>query len=182
MYYNGRKMLKKAFKKKQVEGSVTGTDKSKGLLSRLKPKGKKQSLIALVIVLLLFGGLAYWLVKQQGDSLACSGRNNQISYDAVGAMNPANTKSLEIVTDKIRVRKGYQEDPNCLYPIVTYYIYKNDAAKANENLSLLEKASQKNGKLSEAYDGLPGIDGLKQQVETINSINEQIKTNAQFFN
>lgn len=54
-------------------------------------------------------------------------------------LSPDKTAQLQKIVDKIKKTDKYTLDPNCLYPMVFYYIKIGDPANAQTNLDLLKR-------------------------------------------
>jgi hypothetical protein len=155
---------------------------------RNKKKLLQQALIALVAVLVIV--LCFIWYKHVHDrrvvvasEQACITGSNETTlkqaYKAIAAPNVVTQKQL---ITKLQMIPNYQKDPDCLYPIVMYYINVDDPQAASTNLNLL--ANVYNPKKGYGYfPGYPieSIATLKQDVATLQLNVKQSKNNVETF-
>jgi hypothetical protein len=99
--------------------------------------------------------------------------------DVYEALKTPDITKLKPYVDKIQLIPGYQNDSNCLYPIVIYQINRGDPAAAKNALELLKKAYDKNI----GYDPLYGPSTKSpEQFDAVVTymLEEQARTAKQF--
>lgn len=135
-----------------------------------------------VVLLLVVAGTVIYTNRKQSVSGVCS--NNQALIDtAAAALDPSKIPELAQVVSKIQSISGYESDPNCLYPIVEYYVYTNDASAAKSSLTQLEAVYDPQVGLAPQYSlGFTSIDNLKQQIGFVEKFNADLQNNAIYSN
>lgn len=143
---------------------------------------KLGGILLIVLVAVVAGGaLVYALLaykKQQSQSVCTSGGSNSLARQAATVFSPADHKKLKTITDTIQSKKGYEEDPNCLLPIVMYHVYLQSEKNAKDNLAKLEKVYDPTVGFNEAYDlWVENIEYVRARVSTVSKQSEEINKN-----
>jgi len=128
---------------------------------------------AIVAVLLLSGGIAWWLGHRNSEvadtsNYTCS--NETIKSASTYITKYDSGKYYSLVTE-IMKHPTYKKDINCLYIVTRYYIMVGRGGDAQTNLNLLKIALPKSNGYSIYFNPLPmtldamqtSIDVFKQQ-------------------
>lgn len=136
-----------------------------------------------VVVLFLFAAVTViYTNRKQTVSGVCS-RDQALIDAAATALDPSKIPELAQVVSKIQSISGYESDPNCLYPIVEYYVYTNDATAAKSSLIQLEAVFDSQVGLAPQYSSVfVSIDNLKQQIGFVEQFNADLQNNAIYSN
>ena len=160
--------------------------------SSRKGTTRKRSLVLTVIFLctiLIFSAAfaVYFKSKNNQKNEKITKITNQCSSDqqkpllkdVYEALKTPDITKLKPYVDKIQLIPGYQNDSNCMYPIVIYQINRGDPDAAKDALELLKKVYDKNI----GYDPLYGPITLspEQLDEVVTSmLKQQARTAKQF--
>ena len=152
--------------------------------SSRKGTPRKRSLVLTVIFLctiLIFSATfaVYFKSKNNQKNEKITKITNQCSSDqqkpllkdVYEALKTPDITKLKPYVDKIQLIPGYQNDSNCMYPIVIYQINRGDPDAAKDALELLKKVYDKNT----GYDSLYGpiTKSPEQFDEVVTSMLEQ---------
>ena len=110
--------------------------------------------------------------KNEKITNQCSSEQQKpLLKDVYEALKTPDITKLKPYVDKIQLIPGYQNDSNCMYPIVIYQINRGDPAAAKDALELLKKVYDKNT----GYDSLYGpiTKSPEQFDEVVTSMLEQ---------
>ncbi|MGH9857603.1 MAG: hypothetical protein ACRD4B_07155 [Acidobacteriota bacterium] len=109
---------------------------------KLSQKQKVAVVASAVVVLGALAGLALYLTRDKPAPPVAPGP--KCTYRMLEAAKPnfdaKKVAELEPQVKEIEAIPGYDQDANCLYVALTYYINISDAAKARELFGKLEKA------------------------------------------
>ena len=152
----------------------------------------KKALIFFTIPLILLGitvaSLWYFKSSNSNNSTQLVVDNNQCTNDSIRSTKLKNIKiiiennkpeELKKIVDEITSISGYQNDQNCLYPIVKYYLLIGDSGKAREYFNLYNKVYTSSEKYFILYG--PGLEDpifLKNQVEFSEKLKKEAEKNA----
>lgn len=173
--------------KKPSKVVVSGDIKRSGL--RLPKLSKK----ILVIGLACLGGLVFIVLtvaltrsvlNNKDDSVqrmaVCTTKaSNNIAVEASRFLPPSQYKQLKVVNDKIQKLPNYEKDPNCLFPIVQYYVYTNDEKNAKlyyNKLVLVYDSKTGFDKYYTAY--AKNLDDVKKSIDNVVAYNQQAQKNV----
>lgn len=172
---------------KNKMNDISTEDKKDSQVVASKPKRRFNAkklwviLLGVLIVVIAGGAVVYALLtykKQQSQSVCTSGGSNSLARQAATVFNPADYKKLKTVTDTIQTKKGYEEDPNCLLPIVMYHVYLQSEKNAKDNLAKLEKVYDPKVGFDPAYDlWVENIESVRSRVDTVSKQSQEIKKN-----
>lgn len=100
----------------------------------------------ILLCVLLLGIIAWGVMQKKTDDKtveACSDESDgSLLSDAREALEPSNPdrlNQLTAVAEKIKQTEDHENDANCLFPIVSYYILLSDIPHAEEYYAKLEK-------------------------------------------
>lgn len=105
---------------------------------RLPRLHKKQLLLTIVLLLVVGGAGAYYFLNRKEEKKVA---NNQCSTqfvqdtvlrDAYPVLQSQNVDTISGLVKKIEAIPGYENDPNCMYPIVKYQILRGDPVLAQK--------------------------------------------------
>ena len=145
-----------------------------------------KKILKYVLVILIIGivGLGAKYLKGQYDSThMCNGRENSPIYvEAANNLTQTKYQELEKTIQKIKKQDSYQKDPNCLYPIVGYYVIVGEVSNAKTAYSELEKVYNADRKFVKVYGPtVTTVNDVKAQIDTLDKVNEQFINNRQFY-
>jgi len=111
---------------------------------------------------------------------ACSSTaSGNVLQQAAGEISSTNVVQLQTSVTKIMGLPNYQQDPNCLYVIVKYYLVGGNGSQAQKYLTLLNKvynpAVGYSSKLGSPTDD-PSV--LQEEVNVANQTSAQIQSQA----
>jgi hypothetical protein len=114
----------------------------KKLLRQIKGHRRFKPIAVAVLVLVIFAGVVAYLGRDKEQPIAIP-EGPKCSYSVLEKakpnFDPKNVAKLEPQIHEIEKIPGYDEDPNCLYVSLTYYINISDAAKSREVYDKLTK-------------------------------------------
>ena len=139
---------------------------------------KREWFFGLVVVFVL-AIIASQVVSLHNSKTKCG---KSILQEAATSMNSISHLGLQQTAIKIQKIKNYQQDANCLYPVVTYYIDIGDPTNARIYLTDLEKAFDRKKSFS-PYLGskLKDITTIEGDVAFLQNHQKVIITNIQTF-
>lgn len=140
-------------------------------------RNKKIILIGLVLVLLMSTAVGYWRydsIKKNSISSYCNGKqDNPLYAEAAGLIDPAKVTQLGSLVKRIEGYQGYQKELNCLIPVVYYYVYAGDEAKAKSNFELLKPLYTNRSKVADVYKVRPiSLEDIKINVDSVAEANK----------
>lgn len=154
----------------------------KALLTKIwHNKQTRLILIGMFLVLVLAGGYALFsrhaeLAKTPGT--ACTNNPNGVLKEAAKFLEPSKSADLKKTINKIQTIKGYEKDPNCLNPIVTYYINVSDYQNAKFYMDMLEKRYATNSSFSNQLgSGVKNIATLRSDIAFLKKVVESKQKN-----
>ena len=173
---------------KMSENTAGNKTKKVTSLSR-KATPRKRSLVLTVIFLctiLIFSATFAFYFKSKNNqknekitNQCSSDQQKPLLKDVYEALKTPDITKLKPYVDKIQLIPGYQNDSNCIYPIVIYQINRGDPDAAKDALELLKKVYDKNI----GYDPLYGpITQSPEQFDEVVTymLEEQARTAKQF--
>lgn len=141
-------------------------------------------LLGVVLVVVAAGGV-YWAYQyntQRKHPIICSADDNGLAVQASAALEDGkDINELKNLVEKIQSTTNYQQDPNCLYPIVQYYIMTNNQSEAQKYLDELKLVYKQEGDIYPLYSPPNELQSLQDQINNLTQINESIKANTTFF-
>ena len=143
MYYN---VLNMVFRKRKTSaGAVPGEIVRKRRLPIL--------LVVVGILILISLGIfiaARHFAKDSSDGAVYKTDTCKDMYGEIStALNERDYAKQKVVTEKIEATTGFENDQNCLYPVVDYYTSVGDINKSKAYF----------GKMETAYNANPGFSG-----------------------
>ncbi len=125
------------------------------------------ALVVLIVLALLFNPFKA-KKKPQPVALACSSQSQASLLSQANDLiaKPDIIKFSQLVS-KIQKLPYYKQDPNCLYPIVNYYIEISDSKDASTYLTALEKAYNPKQGLSREFTNQLTITDFKNDITTM---------------
>lgn len=140
---------------------------------------KKYMIILLGTVLILVIGFIILFFTKTNNKLplndVCTKYNSGLLNQAQASIADNNYPQLLKVVNRIKSLPGYTKDPNCLYPLVYYYVNIGDVKNSNISLAYLEKV----------YKPKQGFSKLFTNPLTIKQLNADVSSldfNAQHLN
>lgn len=135
--------------------------------------------IAVGVALIGLGWLVYVVVDDPPANVAevvvC---NDELLTEAAGVLEASKYMELRTVVDKIQALPSYEEDPNCLNVVVTYYINTSDYTQAKSYMDKLEAAYRASRGFSPLLgDQAKTIETLRADVEFLEKLEEQFRQN-----
>lgn len=109
----------------------------------------------------------------------CRGKSTSPIYkEAAKVLNPTASTKLRSVVTKIEKMKNYDKDPNCLYPIVVYYMNISDSKAARPHFNKLESLTGSDKYLSSDYSVISYSNSeIKTNLDQLDKIFEQASKN-----
>ncbi len=183
MYYNAPKMSHKFKKTSKVV--VSGEIKQSHHLPSLKKNKKSWLIIGLVTgLVVLASATGYFLYKQKvadnAVSTACTDKSaNGILDKAAKVIAPSQVAELQPIVKQIETLKNYDQDPNCLGVITTYYINISDSQNAQVTYAKLDKFYKPSTGYNSAINGkVLSPAGMKPTINLLKARAQRIKDNA----
>jgi hypothetical protein len=155
-----------------------------------KPARKRRGLpkwlwiaAALVLTVGIVAGVAWGFMQlRDNKSAVCTSGENGLATQAAAVLNPDTVNELGDVVKKIQSTKNYESDPNCLFPVVQYYVYVTDQPSAQDSFNKLQAVYSDGVGYDAVYAGKTlTMDQIKAQIDSLTIINDQIKANTKFF-
>lgn len=191
----------KAFGKKQKktakELANSSADLGDGIVNikdaRFKRISKKYVVLIIAIFVVLLGLIGLLIQKNRQSKQEDTGNvkaQNVCATDsqketlrvAVTNLSPAKYNELKNSVDKIMNTPDFEKDPNCLYPVVTYYTNIGDLASAKRYLTTLESVHGSSYKFDETFPSNVTLETIKQQVTQLEEVQNINKSNAIYYN
>lgn len=175
-------MAKKA-KFKPIPGAVISEDEKRSPLRFLKSKKfLLGSLIILLVVIIGIATVSLWKYKDR-TVVVCRSGPGGIIQEATEGLKARDIQKLQPVVEKIKQLPNYEQDPNCLYPMVVYYASISDRSSANMYYAKLEKAYDPKVGFAQEYQQVgASMENVKKQVEFVDNLQQQINNNAIYSN
>jgi hypothetical protein len=125
--------------------------------------------VPIVLVAGVVVGALYYHHQSVNVSTVCSSTAGPVLlHNAGAAIYAANIKQLRQVAQTVQKEPHYQQDPNCLYIMVNYYIDSGDSKNASFYLDKLNQAYQPNKGLSAEFGlKIPNISYLETDLSTL---------------
>lgn len=127
---------------------------------------KRQLLVAVGVLIVLVAALFVFWPDPEPDPPAV-GCSKDLVRDAGRALAPSDVDRLQPIVQQMESSVGYEDDPNCVYVVMTYYINTSDS----------EKATQLYNQLVQAYDPDEGYD---QSIAARAKSPEEVKPTIEF--
>lgn len=141
----------------------------------------KVVIIALVALLLI--GLGYLSFRFYRDRFGATGCTDQILEQAAPVLVPGSRESLRVIVDELNKNPRFEQNPNCVYIALTYYINIGDLENAQKYFDILQRvhdpSKEFNPKLG---NNIMSVDDLKKRIEFLEILREEIKQNSKSFN
>jgi hypothetical protein len=151
-----------------------------------KQLDKKRLLLFSGFTLLVFTSV-FLFIKY--DPLAaksqCNRSGSSVLYDeASKALDTGSIADMKAITEKIQKEKNYQKDANCLYPLVAYYVFMQDADNATVYYVKLTEVYDEKDKFAAVYgkQGIKNLNDVKSSVDALQKKRENSNGNTKFFN
>lgn len=103
-------------------------------------KYKRLVIPGLVAIAIVAGGLAYYFGNSGTDEVATQQCSQQLLSRAAANFEPSKYEELEKIVNETKQVVGYEQDPDCVYVALTYYINISDAANARKAYEQLKTA------------------------------------------
>jgi len=134
--------------------------------------GRRQKLLLGGLIVLALAGLIVFLSRANDKPPAASGPacSAELVKKASTVLEPERVGFLEPMVTEIKQQPLYEQDPNCLYILTTYYINVSDTAAAGDSLDKLDKVYDK----STGYDSAIAKDA--KPPEALRTVVDFLKT------
>lgn len=167
----------------QSTKSPTGSEGSASANKRRRLPKWLRLTIVIVLIVGIAGGAAWGFMQLRNKKTSvCTGGENGLATQAAAVLNPDTVNELGEVVKNIQGTKNYETDPNCLFPVVQYYIYTSNQQAAQDSFNKLQAVYGDSTGFDAVYAGkILTMDQIKAQIESLTTINEQIKANTKFF-
>jgi hypothetical protein len=109
---------------------------------------QKKVLLGSVVLLLVAGAVAIYFAGREPEKPIVYGCPTSVLQKASAKLDPTKVEELEPIVHEIKHLPKYDQDANCLYVLITYYINISDASAAADTLA----------KLKLVYDPTKGYD------------------------
>jgi hypothetical protein len=120
-----------------AEPTVVMEESAEGHLISFVGKHKSSTIIVLVVIaacaVILFAYILYSKHKNNNSVLAVCTTSQNISLlrQSEANIQTNNMLALQKQVEDIKALNNYQQDPNCLYPILSYYIGVGDSTNSS---------------------------------------------------
>lgn len=135
------------------------------------------NLFAVIVFVVAMGFLGFKIINRKlVVRSGCGGQATSPIYDkAATLMTPKKLNELKVYTEEITSKQGYENDANCIYPVLYYHLSIGDVPVAKTEYEKFKKAYSVQIKLASAYKNAAG---------TLNDVDSQMKrlddTQAEF--
>lgn len=149
-------------------------------------KSKKHKLQVFVVILgiiLVCGALYYFKTGITLGHNQCSGKD-QAKFMQTVSDDTAFHRIPNLKSDvaKIRIIKNYDRDQNCLYPMVSYYIYTGDIKNARKYYDKLSRLYNKSKGLEKIYGkSATPLNTLSTYIEVLEKQDNESRKNDKAF-
>lgn len=171
--------------KQKVEATVSVQPPTKKFLHLRKPKRWLLGvLIAIVVAAVIFGTIEYFYNRSKNTvaNNQCSTKAEQPLLQQAGSeLYSVKVSKLGQTINKIQKIPNYQNDQNCLYPIVVYYINTGDSQNANKYLQELKKVYDSKKGFSTYFAPVKSISDLQNIIKLQNEAVKNASKNAKTF-
>jgi hypothetical protein len=148
------------------------------------PNRFKRAIPIVVVVIVLVVGLAIYLNHRNDERKAqlaaktvCeTSDSGALLNDAAESLEPTQTIQLKPILKQIQALKSYQQDPNCLYVAVTYYLNIQDPINAQAYLTKFNKVYTTTS-LSKRLTGYQSVAEMRKQVAELQVIQKEAAKN-----
>ena len=177
----------KSIKKTKLAKSTHEKSKFEGRINtRLN---KRIILVVIAIVLLLVAALLI-LLKQDSKELnevepvvvSCAEDPTTETClalkEAAELIDPSKVKELSTVVEKIKNITGYENDPNLLYVLLTYYLNISDGTNAKKYYDLLVSAYKSEVGYDPILTNVINLDELERIVKFLENSSTEAKKNS----
>lgn len=153
-----------------------------------------RTVIKLLMVLVaagLLGGFVFFSVQnnKQDDNQAlgevvmpCSDDSEGSILNRIASIDPANyefMQQVEPIIEEITSAEGYANDPNCLYPLVVYYVFIGDPEASRQYYEQLSETYSEDA-ISDMFVYRISLDSMKFYVEHLEDVERQAAENTIF--
>lgn len=161
---------------KQKSGVVVGKPEPR----RLPHLPKWVVPMVLGILILIAGWLLYQHHRSDekkaqlvAETVCETSDNGNILKEAAANLSPSKSASLLPVVQKIQKLKMYQQDPNCLYIIVTYYTNIGNGNSAATYLAKFNKVYTSRVSLSFSLVEYASVQAMRNNVTFLQTVQKQ---------
>lgn len=136
--------------------------------------------IVLALLFVVVAGVAFYIKSTQNkDTAVCS---DQLLQEAGLVLDKSDHEQLRPFVEDIEELENFDQDPNCLYILVTYYVNINDPASARSHFEQLQAIYDPEVGFSEFFGGdVKTLNELRVEVEQVEQMAEDINNNTQGF-
>jgi hypothetical protein len=135
-----------------------------GAARRFSLHGRRLSIVVgVVVVVALVGG--YLLFKQLRSPQVLTVCSSAIAQEAHAQNTLSNVDTFGELANRVKAKKDYTKDPNCMYVIAEYQITAGDLTAAKTTVDTLQSKYGAKYKYSASLDGgKASIQNLQQQL------------------
>jgi hypothetical protein len=155
-----------------------------GTLPQQKNKAWRYILsIALILVVVILSITAYFVHRENTLHSVCSeDAGASVLGEAGSAIYSNNLQELQKAVKVVQQEPHYQQDPNCLYIMVNYYIISSNSGVATHYLNEFEKTYNPSKGISSKFGIKPqSTQTLQAVIDNIEANQKQAKANIQVF-
>jgi hypothetical protein len=158
-----------------------------GLVNQIKSHKKLGLIIFLVTILVVILTvvsviLFHHLIKSKGSVGGGSVCPHSLNLEAAQFINSNKPEQLNKVVAEIRKRPNYENDPNCLYPVVMQNVYAGQFAVVDSYMAKLKKVYNPKIGFDSAYVvQVSNPNDIEQFIASQKKINEEFKKNSRRF-
>jgi hypothetical protein len=158
------------------------TTDTKVIISNISNRISRKRLALIIVAILVVSAAGWWVYGEfyrqgAGDKVVVC---TDVLKEAAGVLAPEKTAKLKPIAEKIQTLPRYDEDPNCLNVVATYYINASDAKNARQMLNKLEAVYKPaDGFAKELGSGVgKTIEELRDSVSFVEKLEQEFKNNT----
>lgn len=161
------------FDNQTLEDKLMKTTKRKLLLT---------GLTAVALVLAAFLAYTAWDARTGDQAMVCTGDNEgpllRRAAEAFVPGEPERMAELGRVAEEIERQDGYENDINCLYPVMVHYLYSGERKSAAGHLPAMKEAHAEGQAVSQLFGYRMSIEDIEARIEHLAVVEEQVKENT----
>jgi hypothetical protein len=170
--------------KKNLQTKATET-KPKNFLSGVS---KRPKFIAIVVACLLLAAVVGVLAYKSSNKSTTTNKttvkvvvSNTTLQEAGLIIDGQDQPKLKAIVDKIQSNKDFEQDPNALYILTTYYTFASDTENARKYFDKLSAMYQANKPAEELLQKGGDLEAVKKRLELFEAQFKQIRSNFSGF-
>lgn len=148
----------------------------------LRSKNFLLVIVFIVVSALLLAAIQYNKNIQRQKQIdrfgVCSLPENSEFRDGVLAVyNNTASSTLESLVKEIQELPKFENDPNCLHPIVSHYVFTSDPSNAKKEFDRLEAALKSGKRLDYRYLQYRSIESFRKSIVHLQMVSENSRAN-----